>query len=204
MDNKFNSPEITKVQPPTIQSSPCVDISIYRQTQQALYTENQQIQYFNNHTSSLEARFTTISEYPTLHTSVENKLKELEIIPWDYEPIKTPFLPPVIDSRGVVYEGQWLTGQRHGRGFMIGPNGRHYFEGEFRSGRRHGQGKCVYIKGKDSNEELIVELGYWEHGNYVGKTNPTPVHQHTHTHTHKDNHDKNHEDTGHKGGCCGH
>ena len=87
---------------------------------------------------------------------------------------------------------------------MIGPNGRHYFEGEFRSGRRHGQGKCVYIKGKDSNEELIVELGYWEHGNYVGKTNPTPVHQHTHTHTHKDNHDKNHEDTGHKGGCCGH
>ena len=73
---------------------------------------------------------------------------------------------------------------------MIGPGGKHYYEGDFRSGRRHGQGKCIFLRKKsDGQEEMVFELGYFEHGKFVKPMSEDKCcghqhgsHEHMHTH----------------------
>lgn len=63
-----NSPEVKRTQPPNFKDSPCEDISKYRQLQQKLYSQNQLMQYFVNHTQVPGVTAIPISKYPELHS----------------------------------------------------------------------------------------------------------------------------------------
>ena len=57
-------------------------------------------------------------------------------------------------SDGRKYDGEYVSGRKHGYGLFLWPDGRRY-TGEWYDGRRHG-------KGTYTNARAETRTGYWE------------------------------------------
>ena len=61
------------------------------------------------------------------------------------------------DKNGQLeYEGEYLNGERHGKGKEYYHNGQLEYEGEYLNGKRHGKGKEYYCH----NGQLEFEIEY--------------------------------------------
>lgn len=65
---------------------------------------------------------------------------------------------------GCIYDGDWLHGERTGRGVVWSTKNKYRYEGYFLNGDRHGHGKLRY-----SNEDDRVYEGEFKEGKMEGK-----------------------------------
>ena len=60
-----------------------------------------------------------------------------------------------IDDK-LIYEGEYLNGERHGKGKVYYSDGKLNFEGEYLNGKKNGKGKVYHTNGKLSFEGEYV------------------------------------------------
>ena len=75
----------------------------------------------------------------------------------------------------LIFEGEYLNGERNGTGKEYDRDGKLIYEGEYLNGKRNGKGKEYYYNGKLSfegeylNNKYLIGTKYHENGNIIYK-----------------------------------
>ena len=74
------------------------------------------------------------------------------------------------EKKILKYEGEYLNGQRHGKGKEYNKQGDLIYEGDYLNGKKHGQGKEYYDQGSFiTNRRMLQYEGEFKDGLYDGK-----------------------------------
>jgi hypothetical protein len=107
-------------------------------------------QEVNEHAPSSDVAHPT-SDFPkSTNPGQERALTNLGVFKFDQDPHEIEHLPKLepyqFTKDGVIYEGQWMLGKRHGRGKQIWPNGSIY-EGYWSEDKANGKGRLIHALG---------------------------------------------------------
>jgi MORN repeat len=91
-----------------------------------------------------------IDEMPDVENpGIEKIVKEIGEFRFELDELEDkslPFLQPYKLENGIIYQGQWKHGERHGRGVHVWPNNSIYY-GYWKNGMANGFGRLIHSDG---------------------------------------------------------